>query len=112
MRHLDDVMMERLARKATWETEYNRNALMQRFAGRQDDGSLESDRRLLVRMGLARAENMVGWRMVQEPEAAAEPAGHEENNVEPVIKQEEGGDDNEGGERPRRQPQRKKRKVA
>lgn len=50
--------MARTARKATWEEKYNDDKDMERWLQLKDDGSLDSDRRLLLDLGVVLVEEL------------------------------------------------------
>ena len=50
--------MARTARKAKWEEKYSEDKQMQEWLLLRDDGSLESDRRLLVELEVVYVENL------------------------------------------------------
>lgn len=56
--HPDDLLMARTARKATWEEQYGNDEDMNQWLKLKDDGSLESDRRLLLDLGVVLVEEL------------------------------------------------------
>ena len=52
--------MARLARKLDWEQAYEEDPVMQKFSKLTDEGSLENNRALLMKMGVVKQEDFRG----------------------------------------------------
>ena len=64
--HGDDLLMVKAARKIKWDRGFRESSLMRDYGFVHDDGSVESDRRLLMRMKIVKLDDMEGNTLTQE----------------------------------------------